>query len=158
MMPWSKRLCNNWPKTKNRKAVALNTQKCIRRAGGLSLMMAVLLLPCCAPQEAREPLPDHETVYEARDSIRQTLLLRMGHALQEANRRSEYLRRKAYSQDDRTAKELRATVGAIERSYQQIELYVQRLQQDSVLGEWYQQRNEIELELQDLGHTIRQPL
>lgn len=158
MMPWYKLLYSNWPKTKNSKAVALNTQKCIHRVGRLYLIMTVLILPCCAPLETRKPLPDHETVYEARDSIRQTLLLRMGHALQEANRRSEYLRRKAYSQDDRTAKELRATVSAIERSYQQIELYVQRLQQDSVLGEWYQQRNEIELELQDLGHTIRQPL
>ncbi len=112
-----------------------------------------LLLSGCQPIDNSRP-PDGGDVYEARDSIRQLMLLRMGEALQEINRQSERMRRKAYSVDARQAERLRATADQIERDYKKIEARIQRLENDSVLGDWYQQLHQMEVELLNVSRTL----
>lgn len=113
----------------------------------------VLLLLGCQPIDNSRP-PDEEDVYKARDSIRQAMLLRMGEALQEINRQSEKMRRKAHSVNAREAKRLRATADQIERDYKTIEARMHTLKKDSVLGEWYRQLHKMEVELLNVSRTL----
>lgn len=117
------------------------------------LLVLFLLLIQCQPINNSTP-PNSDDVYEVRDSIREAMLLRMGEALQEINRRTEKMRRKAYSVPAREAKQLRVKAAALEQQYEQLSQRAQLLTQDSVLGQWYQELNEVEVQLLDLSKTL----
>lgn len=120
-------------------------------------LLLLLLLPQCKPIDNTVP-PDSEDVYEVRDSIRESMLLRLGDALQEINRRTEKMRRKAYSVPSREAKQLRSRADHLEKQYLQLSQLARHLEQDSILGQWYQERNELEIQLLDLSQTLGVPL
>lgn len=117
------------------------------------LLLLALSMLHCKPIDNTVP-PDSDDVYEVRDSIRETMLLRLGEALQEINRRTEKMRRKAYSVPSREAKQLRNQAERLEQRYQELSQRTQHLKQDSVLGEWYKELNELEVQLMDLSQTL----
>jgi len=126
----------------------------------IPLAMAAILVFVgfsCRPIDSRQP-PTDEEVYAVRDSIRTTLLLRLGNALQAINHRSEMMRRRAYSEPEAKARQLRRTVEQVEEDYKALEARLQLLQQDSVLGDWYQQQEEIEIKLREVAYTLGLPL
>jgi uncharacterized protein YaaN involved in tellurite resistance len=116
------------------------------------LLLSLLLLQC-RPIDNTVP-PDSDDVYEVRDSIREVMLLRLGEAMQEINRRTEKMRRKAYSVPKQEANRLRAQAKALEKLYQQISERTQHLKQDSVLGQWYHELDELEVQLLDISQTL----
>jgi seryl-tRNA synthetase len=116
------------------------------------LLLSLLLLQC-RPIDNTVP-PDSDDVYEVRDSIREVMLLRLGEAMQEINRRTEKMRRKAYSVPKQEANRLRAQAKALEKQYQQISERTQHLKQDSVLGQWYHELDELEVQLLDISQTL----
>lgn len=117
------------------------------------LFLLLFLLPQCQPIDDRKP-PDSEDVFAVRDSIREAMLLRLGEAMQEINRQTEKKRRKAYSVPPREAKQLREQAEYLEGQYQRLSRRAQRLKQDSVLGQWYQELNQLEVQLLDLSQTM----
>lgn len=119
--------------------------------------VTVLFWTGCRPVNNRQP-PTDEDVYAVRDSIRTTLLLRLGNALQAINHRSEMMRRRAYSEPEAKARKLRRTIEQVERDYKVLEARLQLLRQDSVLGDWYQQQEKIEIKLREVGYTLDLPL
>ena len=116
------------------------------------LVLSLLLLQC-RPIDNTVP-PDSDDVYAARDSIRTVMLLRLGEARQEINRRTEKMRRKAYSVPKQEAKRLRLQVQALEKQYEQLSERTQHLKQDSVLGQWYHELDELEVQLLDISQTL----
>ncbi|MEQ8702388.1 MAG: hypothetical protein RIC19_00650 [Phaeodactylibacter sp.] len=123
----------------------------------ICLLVFALLLLQCQPVGTTVP-PDSDDVYEVRDSIREVMLLRLGEALQEINRRTEKMSRKAYSMPPQEARQLRNQVKALEEQYQKLNQHTQRLKQDSILGNWYQELNTLEVELLDLSQALGVPL
>ena len=117
------------------------------------VLVLSLLLPQCRPIDNTVP-PDSDDVYAARDSIRTVMLLRLGEARQEINRRTEKMRRKAYSVPKQEAKRLRVQVQALEKQYEQLSERTQHLKQDSVLGQWYHELDELEVQLLDISQTL----
>lgn len=116
------------------------------------LLLALMLLQC-RPIDNTVP-PDSDDVYEVRDSIREVMLLRLGEAMQEINRRTEKMRRKAYSIPQQEANRLRAQAQDLEKQYQQLSERTQHLKQDSVLGQWYTELDELEVQLLDISQTL----
>lgn len=122
------------------------------KINALALMLALMLLQC-RPIDNTVP-PDSDDVYEVRDSIREVMLLRLGEAMQEINRRAEKMRRKAYSVPQQEANRLRAQAQALEQQYQRLSERTQHLKQDSVLGQWYHELDEVEVQLLDISQTL----
>lgn len=116
------------------------------------LVLSLLLLQC-RPIDNTVP-PDSDDVYTARDSIRTVMLLRLGEAMQAVNRRTEKMRRKAYSVPKQDAKRMRVQVQALEKQYEQLSERTQHLKQDSVLGQWYHELDELEVQLLDISQTL----
>ena len=112
----------------------------------------------CVPTPKERHIPTHDGVYEVRDSIRDELLLRLGHATQTINMRAEMMRRRAYTEEAGKARQLRRDQQLLKKYQTRVEARMEWLQQDSVLGEWYEQLDEMELLLKDAGYIIKQPL
>ncbi|MBV6654671.1 MAG: hypothetical protein KI786_12980 [Mameliella sp.] len=119
----------------------------------ISLIALFGLIVQCQPIDNRVP-PNHDDVYEVRDSIRDVTLLRLGEALQIINRHTERMRRKAYSLPSGEAKKLRSKIKNLEAKYDELSLRTNTLRQDSVLGNWYQELNELDIMLVDLSLTL----
>lgn len=129
------------------------------RSAPLFLLLAFALSSlCCVPTPKKRNNPSHDDVYEVRDSIRDELLLRLGHATQTIGRRAEMMRRRAYSEDEAQARQLRRKHEQLKKYRTKVEARMEFLQQDSVLGEWYEQLDKMELLLKDAGYIIKQPL
>lgn len=118
-----------------------------------SALILSLILWQCRPIDKTVP-PDSDDVYEVRDSIREVMLLRLGEAMQEINRRTEKMRRKAYSVPQQEANRLRAQAQALEQQYQRLSERTRHLKQDSVLGQWYQELDDLEVQLLDISQTL----
>lgn len=112
----------------------------------------------CIPTPKERNIPTHDDVYEVRDSIRKELLLRLGHATQTISMRAEMMRRRAYSEEDSKARQLRRDQQLLKKYQTRVEARMELLQQDSVLGEWYEQLDDMELLLKDASYIIKQPL
>ena len=112
----------------------------------------------CIPTPKERNIPTHDDVYEVRDSIRDELLLRLGHAAQTISMRAEMMRRQAYSEEAGKARQLRRDQQLLSKYQTRLEARMEWLQQDSVLGEWYEQLDEMELLLKDASYIIKQPL
>jgi hypothetical protein len=112
----------------------------------------------CRPVHKPRNAPTAEDVYETRDSIRDDLLLRLSQASLTIGMRAEMRRRQAYSVDDKKAAKLRRDVEQLLKYQSKVEERMEYLQQDSVLGLWYDQVDEMERLLQDASYIIKQPL
>lgn len=115
--------------------------------------LAGLLLAGCKGQDNRKP-PGSEDVFAVRDSIRMELFLRIGRAQQEANRQLEALNNRAYDAAPKTARRLRQKIADIERSREELNLQIQRLQQDSLLDDWSLMKQETEQLIFKAGKTL----
>lgn len=112
----------------------------------------------CIPSPKKPRVPSHDKVYEVRDSIRDEMLLRLGHAAQTVSMRAEMMRRQAYSEEERKARQLRRDIALLKKYQTDINAHMKLLQQDSILGKWYDQHDEMERLLQDASYVIKQPL
>lgn len=113
-------------------------------------VISAALLAISACQIPADPPPNADDLYELRDSIRSDIFLRLGNAKQEANRQAEMMRRRAYSEDKRTAARLREKAKRMEAAYEELDAWVDSLQNDSVMGDWYLQQQKINIFLDDL--------
>lgn len=123
----------------------------------LSIILTVGSLHC-RPAPVLRNAPTAEDVYDTRDSIRNDLLLRLSQASLTIGMRAEMRRRQAYSVDKKEAARLNRDVEQLHKYQTQVEARMQYLQQDSVLGLWYDQIDDMERLLQDASYIIKQPL
>lgn len=116
------------------------------------LLGAFLLFSCKKPAP-KEP-PGSDDVFAVRDSIRQEMLLRIGHVQQEINRRVEAMSNRAYDADRATARRLNQKIAAARRSYQDLERQTQLIMNDSMMEEWIKLRRETELIILRASHEL----
>jgi hypothetical protein len=117
----------------------------------------LLLLSIC--QWACTPLPDpppadEEDLYEIRDSIRTTILFRLGKAKLEINRQAEMMRRRAYSEPEKEARRLRKKAAEMEKAYLELDEWVELIEHDSTMGQWYEHRQRINIFIEQIGYSL----
>ena len=105
------------------------------------------------------PLPDpppanEEDLYEIRDSIRTTMLFRLGKAKLEINRQAEMMRRRAYSEPKKEASRLRKKAEEMEKAYLELDEWVELIENDSTMGQWYEHRQRINIFIEHIGYSL----
>ena len=108
------------------------------------ILLGLLVAFSCKGRDNRKP-PGREEVFAVRDSMRDELLLRIGRAQQEINRRVEAMRNRAYDADKAAARRLNQKIIEVERSYEKLEQQAQRLTADSLMGDWMLLEQETEI-------------
>ena len=108
------------------------------------ILLGLLVAFSCKGRDNRKP-PGREEVFAVRDSMRNELLLRIGRAQQEINRRVEAMRNRAYDADKAAARRLNQKIIEVERSYEKLEQQAQRLTADSLMGDWMLLEQETEI-------------
>ena len=118
----------------------------------LLVLLSVYIWSCA-------PLPDpppanEEDLYEIRDSIRTTMLFRLGKAKLEINRQAEMMRRKAYSEPKKEARRLRKKAEEMEKAYLELDEWVELIENDSTMGQWYEHRQRINIFIEHIGYSL----
>lgn len=121
-----------------------------------ALLLGLLLSPACKGKEERRP-PGAEDVFVVQDSIRNVLLLRVGRARQEINRQVESMRNRAYSADKATAQRLNQKIAKVEAAYEKLERQAQRIEGDSLMGDWMLLEQETELIIIEVSRALETP-
>lgn len=121
-----------------------------------ALFLALLLLPACKEQDGRRE-PGAEDVFAVQDSIRNVLLLRIGRAQQEINRQVEAMRNRAYDADKATAQRLNQKIAIVEKAYEKLQRQTQRIEGDSLLGDWGLLEQETELIIIEVSRALETP-
>lgn len=124
---------------------------------GLHFISFLLLLSAflwaCAPLPGPPPA-DEEDLYEIRDSIRTTMLFRLGKAKLEVNRQAEMMRRRAYSEPKKKARQLRKKAADMEKAYLELDEWVELIENDSTMGQWYEHRQRINIFIEHIGYSL----
>ena len=117
------------------------------------LLLGLLLFSSCKGRDNRKQ-PGRDEVFAVRDSMRTELLLRIGQAQQEINRRVEAMRNRAYDADKATARSLNQKITTIERSYEKLEQQTARLTSDSLMGDWMLLEQETEILIIEVSREL----
>lgn len=110
------------------------------------------LLACGQPEPPRDTTA--EDVYRVRDSIRYEMLLRLGEAQQEIGRRKEMMRRRAYSEPSKEAQRLNNKADLLDQEQVKVANWITQVREDSVMGEWFLQQQEMNLLLERISHEL----
>lgn len=119
-----------------------------------AMLFFLLLIAACSPLPDPPP-SDSDDLYELRDSIRNSMYLRISEAKQEVNRQAEMMRRRAYSEDERSAARLRAKATRMEAAFDQLDVWMDTLRHDSVMGDWFLRQQEIDIFLDQIGKDLK---
>jgi hypothetical protein len=119
----------------------------------LITFLLLLLFGACTPDPPLPP-PTADDLYQVRDSIRTEMLFRLGKAKLEINRQAEMMRRRAYSEPAKKARQLRKDAERMEKAYTKVDNWITTIETDSTMGEWYANRQKMNILLEHIGHSL----